>query len=354
MTGQTRSPQAFQARAQAQPAPNASCPALKVQLQKTKLCLFHLRSQCRDGANCRFAHGTEELQQQPDLSRTSMCPDMLEGKCTNPYCKYAHTSDEIRATNLCYKTTQCMWYAMGKCRNGTQCRFAHGEADRNTPALSVLTPEERVSEDVQKAGKKKKEKATQQRRAKEGLEIPEPSYINTESMMSITDQLQASQAYLNMLGMQHASLMGYPMAEQIGMPPGLATSYGGYPMMPGAGYDLYGDSPATTFYSAAANPVHVAVPESVSQESTGTNAASMKALSEHIQNLTEQVKKLQDKVNTNMRSSSGRSIYSGATSAVSGNTSNDDLNSSEVSETSQDLDGWGSPSFNVAAESQLA
>lgn len=275
-----------------------------------------------------------------------MCPDMVKnGKCTNPNCKYAHSSDEIRATNLCYKTTQCMWYAMGKCRNGTQCRFAHGEADRNTPALSVLAPEERVSEDVQKASKKKKEKAPQQRRAKEGLEIPDPSYINTETMMSINEQLQASQVYLNMLGMQHATLMGYPMSEPMMQgPPGLAASWNMAPMMPGAGYDLYDPC-----YNAVANPMHV-VPESVSQESAGPDTASMKALSEHIQNLTEQVKKLQDKVNTNIRSSSGRSIYSGATSAVSGNTSNDDLVPSEVSETSQDLDGWG----NVAVDTQFA
>jgi hypothetical protein len=163
--------------------------------------------------------------------------------------------------------------------------------------------------------------------------------------MQIAEQLQACQSYLNMLGMQQPLPMGYPMTEQIGMPPGLVASWNMAPMMPGVGYDLYDPLLA---YNAAANPAHV-VPESVAQDSTGADSASVKALSKHIKNLTEQVKKLQDKVSINMRSDSGRSIYSGATSAVSGSTSNDDLVPSEASETSQDLDGWGT----VAVDNQL-
>lgn len=106
--------------------------ALEVRLQKTKLCMYHMRSVCKHGSSCRFAHGEEELIKQPDLSKTRMCPDMLAGGCTNPNCHHAHRLDEIKATNFCYKTTQCMWYASGRCRNGNQCHFAHGEADRDT------------------------------------------------------------------------------------------------------------------------------------------------------------------------------------------------------------------------------
>jgi hypothetical protein len=115
--------------------------ALEVRLQKTKLCMYHLRSVCKHGSACRFAHGDTELVDQPDLSKTRMCPDLLAGQCNNPNCQHAHRLDEIQATNFCYKTTQCMWYASGRCRNGANCHFAHGEADRDTWL------------DVQRAGK---------------------------------------------------------------------------------------------------------------------------------------------------------------------------------------------------------
>lgn len=311
---QTRSPQAQEERAQS----DQQCAAIKVQLQKTKLCQFHMRSTCREGASCRFAHGTKELVQQPDLSKTSMCADFLDGKCTNPHCKYAHSLAEIKTTNLCYKTTQCMWYAVGRCRNGAQCRFAHGEEDCKAPT------------------KKKKEKAPQQQRTKEEPEIPEPGLKTTTGfagkqtgyMMSIAEQLQASQAYLNFLQMQQATLMGgYPMSDPIGRQ--FPAPWTMPPTMPGAGYNLY------NHYNTAANPLHV-MPQSVPQESAGPDSAGVEALCQHIEHLAATIKKLQDKVDTNSGSGSGRSIYSNTTSAVSGNTSNVP---SEASETSQDLDG---------------
>lgn len=138
-------------------------PALKVRLQKTRLCQFHLRSSCKDGSSCRFAHGPEELCKLPDLSKTSMCPNL--GKCNKPDCQYAHSSDEIRTTNFCHKTTQCMWYAMGKCRKGTLCRFAHGETDRNPSLNEVIARETQLSkadQEKEKSAKKKKEKVNQE------------------------------------------------------------------------------------------------------------------------------------------------------------------------------------------------
>jgi hypothetical protein len=277
MNGQTRSPQAQEERLELNQLRAAIAEVLNVQLQKTKF---------------------------------------------NPHCKYAHSSDEIRSTGPCYKSTQCRWYAMRKCRNGAQCRFAHGEADCKAPSSSVLIQQNKISKEFQAFAKKKKEKAFQQRRTKENLEIPKPGYT-----MSITEQFQASHAYLNFLRMQHATPdEGYSMSDSIGLhlpAPWITT-----PMMPGAGYNLY------NLYNAAGNPLHV-----VSQEAAGPNSALVEALSQHIQQLTATIKNLQDKVTNNMGHGSGCSIYSGTTSAVSGNTSNDDLAPSEVSETSQDLDG---------------
>lgn len=288
-------------------------PELKVQLKKTKLCVFHMQNACREGAGCRFAHGTEELQSTPDLNKTSMCPDMVAGKCTNPDCKFAHSPDEIRTTTFCYKTTQCMWHAMGKCRNGSQCRFAHGEADRNP---SAVADKSRGNKSEEKSATKK-EKVPLQRRAKENKEMPEPCFIHTDKIKYMVEQDQASQPYLNLFGTQ--PMMGYP--------------YPGAWMMPSTmpGYDMN-----VPIYNPAAIPAHAI---QTGTESESAVPDSVKVLSEHIMSLTKQVKILQDKVSSsNVNSEPGRSIYSGATSAVSGSTSNDETESSETS--CHDLDGW--------------
>lgn len=127
-------------------------------------------------------------------------------------------------------------------------------------------------------------------------------------------------------------MMGYPMAGPMGVPPQIPGAWVMPSMMPG--YDIP---------FPVSNPTAVPVPE----ESAVPD--SVKMLSEHILSLTEQVKILQDKVSsTNVRSDPGRSIYSGATSAVSGSTSNDDLGSSDASE-----DGFTNET-NEVVDNQLA
>jgi hypothetical protein len=102
--------------------------ALETQLQRTKLCRYHLKGLCKHGSGCRFAHGPQELQQPPNLQKTRMCPDLLSnGECHNPQCTFAHQESELKKVNICHKTAVCTWFLAGKCRNGTECHFAHGE-----------------------------------------------------------------------------------------------------------------------------------------------------------------------------------------------------------------------------------
>jgi len=65
--------------------------------QKTKHCRFYARGMCTRGAACSFAHGEDEIQPVPDLSRTKPCPILMNtGICTEPNCAFAHEQDEIR------------------------------------------------------------------------------------------------------------------------------------------------------------------------------------------------------------------------------------------------------------------
>lgn len=102
--------------------------ALETQLQKTKLCRFHMKGLCQHGSSCRFAHGSSELVQTPNLSKTKMCPDLVaNGRCKNRQCAFAHHESELKEVSVCHKTLECTWFLAGKCRNGSECRFAHGK-----------------------------------------------------------------------------------------------------------------------------------------------------------------------------------------------------------------------------------
>lgn len=102
--------------------------ALETQLQKTKLCRYHMKGLCKHGSDCRFAHGKDQLVEPPNLEKTRMCSDFLEnGVCNNPNCTFAHQESELKKANICRKTAICTWFLAGNCRNGEECDFAHGE-----------------------------------------------------------------------------------------------------------------------------------------------------------------------------------------------------------------------------------
>jgi len=69
------------------------------QFQKTQwCCFFKLQGGCKHGSSCNFAHSAEEFSSQPDLKKTSLCKQWLEGTClrTDGSCKFAHGDAEVR------------------------------------------------------------------------------------------------------------------------------------------------------------------------------------------------------------------------------------------------------------------
>ncbi|CAJ1358806.1 unnamed protein product [Effrenium voratum] len=63
-----------------------------------KLCKFFLAGTCNRGAECAFAHGQNQLREQPDFSKTRLCGDFMDrGWCANGRkCKFAHGRQELR------------------------------------------------------------------------------------------------------------------------------------------------------------------------------------------------------------------------------------------------------------------
>ena len=66
--------------------------------KKTQLCKFFAVGACQRGSSCAFAHGTAQLRQQPDFSKTRLCADFMElGRCAQGRdCKFAHGRRELR------------------------------------------------------------------------------------------------------------------------------------------------------------------------------------------------------------------------------------------------------------------
>lgn len=93
-------------------------------LQKTRLCVYHLEGKCGYGANCTFAHRANEIRGVPDLRKTQLCQKFMEGNCNDENCTYAHGTEELRDSPN-FKMKMCKWSSKGQCRNGTKCGFAH-------------------------------------------------------------------------------------------------------------------------------------------------------------------------------------------------------------------------------------
>jgi len=65
-------------------------------LLKTKLCVFHAKGRCRRGTACGFAHSHAELKAPPDFCKTKPCYDFHRGQCGLANCKFAHGIEELR------------------------------------------------------------------------------------------------------------------------------------------------------------------------------------------------------------------------------------------------------------------
>jgi len=93
-------------------------------LQKTRLCVYHIQGKCGYGVNCTFAHTSDEIRGVPNLQKTQLCTKFMEGRCSDENCTYAHGLEDLRDPPN-FKKKMCSWAAKGTCRNGANCGFAH-------------------------------------------------------------------------------------------------------------------------------------------------------------------------------------------------------------------------------------
>lgn len=91
LTGQTPSQWAVDA-ANLLLAPQARA----AHFRKTRMCNFFAKKQCRRGAGCSFAHSSSELLPQPSLWKTRLCYAHFAGACHDPSCAFAHGSRELQ------------------------------------------------------------------------------------------------------------------------------------------------------------------------------------------------------------------------------------------------------------------
>merc|ERR1719169_189505 len=67
---------------------------------KTVLCSFFPKGLCKKGKACTFAHNGSELEEAPDLRKTSICLAWKRGCCTlsSSECAFAHGRRDLRLT----------------------------------------------------------------------------------------------------------------------------------------------------------------------------------------------------------------------------------------------------------------
>lgn len=104
---------------------------------KTRLCLFFQKGACIKGTSCSYAHSDRELRPAPDLIKTRLCQDWINGSCNSRCCKFAHGRHELRFTHDYYKTKICHFWQQGGCTKGSLCRHAHGAEELRPPPGSV-------------------------------------------------------------------------------------------------------------------------------------------------------------------------------------------------------------------------
>jgi len=115
------------------------------QFLKTRVCRYYMAGSCWNGSACRFAHNSYELQNGPDLTKTSMCTAWVNGGCPLEarYCPFAHGTTELRCTLIYFKTQLCKDFMEGTCSYGESCRYAHGvnelmkTPDINAPQIAM-------------------------------------------------------------------------------------------------------------------------------------------------------------------------------------------------------------------------
>jgi len=115
---------------------------------KTKLCAFWQEGRCLRGRECKYAHGSGDLNEEPDLAKTALCKTMLSGgQCANPSCTFAHSKEELRNTAHLQKNQMCAFFRFGRCQQGANCRNAHFDGELRSGRNDKSAQQDFLSDD---------------------------------------------------------------------------------------------------------------------------------------------------------------------------------------------------------------
>ena len=87
-------------------------------------------------------HGAGELKHAPDLKKTKLCFEFLEGCCLrSAACPFAHSCEDLCVTASVCKAQPCFLFERGSCKKGLRRRHAHGVGELRCPlTFSIRSP----------------------------------------------------------------------------------------------------------------------------------------------------------------------------------------------------------------------
>ena len=122
------------------------------------MCAFYNTSGCYHGNSCDYAHDQAELQALPDLRKSTLCLNFSQGyvdpftykyllhrRCAVADCRFAHGCDELRLSEAIPEQScpPCSMWSSGRCLPGARCSYAHsfeaGSIPWNDPPAVVKT-----------------------------------------------------------------------------------------------------------------------------------------------------------------------------------------------------------------------
>lgn len=93
--------------------------ASNTQIEKQKLCRFHIKGRCTNGSSCRYIHPTPQSKTDGMQPTTKICKFFNSSRgCQNSNCSYKHIKR---------KPEICRNYTFSQCRFGEYCIFTHND-----------------------------------------------------------------------------------------------------------------------------------------------------------------------------------------------------------------------------------
>eukprot|EP00929_Paragymnodinium_shiwhaense_P088072 TRINITY_DN4828_c0_g1_i2.p1 TRINITY_DN4828_c0_g1~~TRINITY_DN4828_c0_g1_i2.p1 ORF type:complete len:504 (+),score=127.55 TRINITY_DN4828_c0_g1_i2:141-1652(+) len=135
--------------------PKAMHSRFLAQFHRTEPCRF-FDTGCRNGNNCPFAHGREQLQNRPNLWKTSLCTRWQAWNCPYPVeeCSFAHGHQDLHVTHSYLKTVLCKDFIKDRCQLGNKCRHAHGYGELQSAGNRLSSPRSSKDRDRRSSGGK--------------------------------------------------------------------------------------------------------------------------------------------------------------------------------------------------------